>query len=65
MALISPQDEQAWAEQFGVTPAQIRDAVQAVGTSKSDVELYLKGSRSSTDQEVTRAANANGGTPPG
>lgn len=52
----SQPQEQEWATQFGVTAQQIRDAVQAVGPNKSDVELYLKGSRSSTDAEATKAA---------
>ncbi len=49
-------DEQAWAEQFAVTVEQIRDAIRAVGAKKADVEMYLKGSHSSTDGDLTRRA---------
>lgn len=49
-------DEQAWATQFDVTVEQVRDAVRAVGVRKADVEMYLKGSHSSTDGEITRRA---------
>jgi hypothetical protein len=49
-------DEEAWAKQFDVTREQIREAIQAVGPRKADVEMYLKGSHSSTDGEVTDRA---------
>ena len=49
------QDEQAWATEFAVTLGQIRDAIRAVGPRKADVEMYLKGSHSSTDEDTTRA----------
>ncbi len=52
------QDEQAWATEFAVTLAQIRDAIRAVGPRKADVEMYLKGSHSSTDEDTTRAGGA-------
>jgi len=35
-----------WARKFDVSPQQIRDAVEAVGDRADDVELRLKGSRS-------------------
>lgn len=31
-----------WAKRFGCTPAQLREAVDAVGTMIKDVEQYLK-----------------------
>jgi len=42
-----------WSKKFDVTPEQIKEAVDAVGTRASEVELYLKGSRASSnaDQE--------------
>ena len=50
------RDEEDWAKQFDVTVEQIRDAVATVGPRKADVEMYLKGSHSSTDGETTRDA---------
>ena len=50
------REEQDWAEQFDVTVEQVRDAIKAVGAAKSDVEMYLKGSHSSTDSETTERA---------
>jgi len=32
-----------WAEKLGVTVAQLRAAVNAVGTKAEDVERYLRG----------------------
>lgn len=32
-----------WSKKFGVTPEQLKAAVQAVGTSVSAVEQHLKG----------------------
>ena len=45
---------QAWAARLDTTADQIRDAVQAVGDRAADVELRLKGTRSTTnaDQEL-------------
>jgi hypothetical protein len=48
-----PPDEEEWAKEFDVTREQIREAIQRVGPKKADVEMYLKGSHSSTDGEVT------------
>ena len=31
-----------WAKKFGCTPAQLREAVDAVGAMVKDVEQYLK-----------------------
>jgi hypothetical protein len=31
-----------WSSEFGVTPQQLRDAVQAVGTDAVKVREYLK-----------------------
>ena len=50
------QEQEAWAAQFAVSIEQIRDAIRAVGPGKADVEMYLKGSHTSTDQDTTRAA---------
>ncbi|MGE5864073.1 MAG: DUF3606 domain-containing protein [Rhizobacter sp.] len=32
-----------WSRKFGVTPEQLKAAVQAVGTSAEAIESYLKG----------------------
>jgi hypothetical protein len=33
---------QDWSEKFGVSPEELRKAVQAVGTMAKDVEAYLR-----------------------
>ena len=40
-----------WSGKFGVTNEQLKEAVAAVGDLASDVELHLKGSRSTTNTE--------------
>jgi len=45
-----------WAQRFDTTPEQIKDAVAAVGTFAADVEMHLKGSRSSTNASTEAAA---------
>ena len=57
MTATTPDDEQAWAKEFAVTASQIRDAIAAVGPRKADVEMYLKGAHTSTDQDTTDAAD--------
>ncbi|MEJ8852473.1 DUF3606 domain-containing protein [Variovorax rhizosphaerae] len=55
---LDPSDEASldlWARKLDVTPAQVQDAVRAVGTRASDVELHLKGSRSTTTEERVKA----------
>lgn len=49
-----------WSRKFDVTPEQIRDAVRAVGDRADEVELYLKGSRASTNAE--REERTEGGS---
>lgn len=50
---------QEWAAKLDVTEAQLRDAVAAAGDRATDVEMHLKGSRSTTNQE--RVDEAPGG----
>lgn len=38
-----------WARKLNVTEAQLKEAVAAVGDRATDVELHLKGSRSTTN----------------
>ena len=40
-----------WATKLDATPDQLKEAVAAVGDLASDVELHLKGSRSSVNSE--------------
>ena len=51
---IDLQDEQAaahWARKLDATPEQLREAVDAVGDRAADVEMHLKGTRSSTNSD--------------
>lgn len=54
-------DLRDWTKKLDATPEQIKEAVHAVGNRADDVEMHLKGSRSSTnaDQEA-RAEDGNG-----
>lgn len=54
---IEIDDEQAlqrWAKQLDATPEQLREAVEAVGDKAADVEMHLKGARSTTNSERVR-----------
>ncbi|RCW69511.1 DUF3606 domain-containing protein [Pseudorhodoferax soli] len=44
-----------WATRLDVSPEQIREAVEKVGDLASDVELHLKGSRSTTNDDRVEA----------
>ena len=49
---IAVDDEQAlaqWAKKLDASPEQVREAVAAVGDKASDVEMHLKGARSTTN----------------
>lgn len=51
---IDLDDEQAaaqWAEKLDTTVEQLNDAVKAVGDKAADVEMHLKGSRSTTNSD--------------
>ena len=43
-----------WAQKFDVSQQQIKEAVQAVGDRADDVELHLKGSRTTETSERVR-----------
>ncbi len=49
-------DLQRWAHKFDATPEQIKDAVAAVGDRADDVEMYLKGTRSTSNAEAVKSA---------
>ncbi|RYF40058.1 MAG: DUF3606 domain-containing protein [Comamonadaceae bacterium] len=51
---------QQWTAKLDVTEAQLREAVEAVGDRATDVEMHLKGTRSTTNQE--RVAEAPTGS---
>jgi hypothetical protein len=46
-----------WSQRLDATPEQLKEAVAAVGDHAEDVELHLKGSRSSTNSD--RVADAS------
>ena len=50
-----------WAKRLNVTASQVKDAVDAVGDKASDVEMHLKGTRSSTNEDRVEAAGAGAG----
>jgi len=49
-----------WSRRLDATPDELREAVAAVGDRLADVELHLKGSRSSINSERVRR-NLNAG----
>ena len=51
---IDVNDDQAlagWAKKLDATPEQLREAVQAVGDRAADVEMHLKGTRSTSNSD--------------
>lgn len=56
---IDIQDEStlhAWAAKLDVTPDQLKEAVGVVGDLAGDVEMHLKGSRSSSNSDRVQDA---------
>ena len=51
-------DLREWSRKLDATPEQLREAVGAVRDHPDDVEMHLKGSRSSTNSE--RVADQEG-----
>lgn len=49
--LNDPAAAREWARRLDATEEQLREAVQAVGTRATDVEMHLKGARSSTNAD--------------
>jgi hypothetical protein len=43
-----------WAKKLNVTDEQLREAIQAVGDKATDVEMHLKGARSTTNDDRMR-----------
>lgn len=49
--LQDPQSLTEWAKKLDATPEQLREAVQAVGPLVADVEMHLKGTRSTSNSD--------------
>ena len=45
-----------WAKEFDASVEQIHEAIEAVGTRPADIELHLKGSRSSSNRDRVQDA---------
>ena len=58
--LMSDASLAEWAKKLDVTESQLKDAVSQVGDRATDVEMHLKGTRSTTNQE--RVAEAPTGS---
>ena len=48
-----------WVRKLNITHEQLREAVGAVGEDASDVEMHLKGSRATTNDEKVEKARKN------
>jgi hypothetical protein len=46
------------AGELDATPEQIEEAIAAVGTRPADIEMHLKGTRSTTNSDRVRDAGA-------
>lgn len=49
-------DMAQWAKKLDSTEEQLKEAVAAVGDKAADVEMHLKGTRSTTNAERIKAA---------
>lgn len=49
--LVSDASLAEWARKLAVTEDQLKEAVSKVGDRATDVEMHLKGSRSTTNKE--------------
>jgi len=52
-----------WAHKLDVSEAQLKEAVATVGDRATDVEMHLKGSRSTTNNEEIRKETQRGARP--
>ena len=48
---LSDEEIRRLAQEFDATPEQIHEAIGAVGTRPADIEMHLKGSRSSSNSD--------------
>ena len=60
--LKDPFAARIWAEKFKVSPEQLREAIDAVGDKATDVEMHLKGSRSTTNADRVKKVGGVSGT---
>jgi len=58
--LSSTESVARWIRELDVTRDQLEAAVRAVGDRAADVELHLKGSRSSTNADQTISGDRKG-----
>ena len=47
----SEQEIERLADEFDASPEQIREAIAAVGPRPADIEMHLKGSRSTSNSD--------------
>jgi hypothetical protein len=47
----SEQEIERLADELDASPAQIREAIAAVGPRPADIEMHLKGSRSTSNSD--------------
>ena len=62
--LKDPFAARIWAEKFKVSPEQLREAIDAVGDKATDVEMHLKGSRSTTNADRVKKVGGISGEKP-
>ena len=55
-----PNEEeiQRMADELDATPEQIREAIAAVGPRQADIEMHLKGTRSTSNSDRVHDAGA-------
>lgn len=47
-----------WSKKLNVTAEQLKDAVNAVGDRATDVEMHLKGTRATTNEDQLEKSKA-------
>lgn len=52
--LDDPESAARWAKKLDATEEQLREAIAAVGDKAADVEMHLKGARSTTNSDRVR-----------
>lgn len=50
----------ALSQKLDATPQQIQEAIEAVGNKASDIEMHLKGTRSTTNADEVRKVAGSG-----